>query len=155
MSLEFQKYGMLDQGPNALDFHIAYYLGKIFTERPEAQCAVLSKDKGLDPLIRHLHGLGHTCRRVASLKDAFPGSAEPVAKAPAVKAPMPAPTDDYTRLVGLLKKDKARPAKRKALEAKAKSWFPKLGDSERLTLVQRLFDDKLVVEAGTEIKFRL
>jgi PIN domain len=54
------------QGPNALDFHIAFYLGRTFTERPLAQCAVLSKDKGFDPLIRHLHGLGHACRRVSS-----------------------------------------------------------------------------------------
>src|SRR5687768_18503685 len=41
------------QGPNALDFHIAYYLGRELTERPTAHCAVLSRDTGFDPLIRH------------------------------------------------------------------------------------------------------
>ena len=54
-------------GAHALDLHIAYYLGWKLTERPQAQCAVLSKDKGFDPLIRHLHGLRRTCRRVAAL----------------------------------------------------------------------------------------
>ncbi len=138
------------QGPNALDFHIAYYLGKTLTERPQAHCAVLSKDKGFDPLIRHLHGLGHVCRRVASLKDAFPAQAAQEAKAAAATPP-----DGYARLVTLLRKDKARPIKRKGLEAKAKSWFPKLGSAEQLELVQRLFDEKLVAEAGTALTFRL
>ena len=130
------------QGPNALDFHIAYYLGKTLTERPQAHCAVLSKDKGFDPLVRHLHGFGHVCRRVVSLKDAFPAQAAPVAKVAAV-----APPDDYPRLLTLLKKEKARP-KRKGLDAKVKSWFRQLGSAEQLELVQRLFDEKLVAEAG-------
>ncbi len=141
------------QGPNALDFHIAYYLGKTLTERPQAHCAVLSKDKGFDPLIRHLHGLGHTCRRVATLKDAFPAQAASAAKAAATATP----PDDYTRLVTLLKKDKRAeaPLKRKGLEGKVKSWFQKLRAAEHQALVQRLFDEGLVVEAGKEIKFSL
>ena len=107
------------QGPNALDFHIAYYLGKTFTERRKVQCAVLSKDKGFDPLIRHLHELGHTCRRVASLKDAFPGSAEPAAVA--------APVDNYERLLTLLRKEPKPPVTRKKLVNKVASWYLKLG----------------------------
>ena len=147
------------QGPNALDFHIAYYLGKTLTERPQAHCAVLSKDKGFDPLIRHLHGLGHVCRRVALLKDAFPAPAEPVKKKVQVAPTATAlPSDDFNRLVTLLKKDKMQntlPARRQSLESSMKPWFPKLGVADRLTLLQRLFDEGLVVEAGTEIKFRL
>src|SRR5882672_3654164 len=60
------------QGPNALDFHIAYYLGQEFADRPSSECAILSRDTGFDPLIRHLQALGRTCRRVSSLKEAFP-----------------------------------------------------------------------------------
>jgi hypothetical protein len=138
------------QGPNALDFHIAYYLGKTLTERPQAHCAVLSKDKGFDPLIRHLHGLGHVCRRVATLKDAFPAPAEPE-----VKAAVATPPDDYSRLVTLLRKEKTLPVKRRGLEGKVKSWFLKLGVAEHRALAQRLFDEGLVVEAGTGLTFRL
>ena len=41
------------QGKDALDFHIAYYLGKYFSEDPKARCVILSKDTGFDPLVRH------------------------------------------------------------------------------------------------------
>lgn len=138
------------QGPNALDFHIAFYLGRAFTERPQAHCAVLPKDKGFDPLIRHLHGPGHTCRRVASLKDAFPAPAAPAAKAAVAAAP-----DDYARLLKLLRKEKEPPPKRKSLDGKVKGWFLQLGAAERQKLVQRLFDEKLVAEAGKGLVFSL
>lgn len=138
------------QGPNALDFHIAYYLGKTLTERPQAHCAVLSKDKGFDTLIRHLHGVGQTCRRVAALKDAFPAAVALVAKAAVAQSP-----DDFQRLVDLLKKDKARPVKRKGLEGKVKSWFAKHADADRAALVQRLFDENKVGDAGKGLVFSL
>lgn len=59
-------------GPNALDFHIAFYLGQELMQRPSSECAVLSKDAGFDPLMRHLLALGHRCRRVTSLGATLP-----------------------------------------------------------------------------------
>lgn len=41
-------------GPNALDFHIAFYIGEIAAQDPTAFFHVISKDTGFDPLIRHL-----------------------------------------------------------------------------------------------------
>src|SRR5262245_32505198 len=41
-------------GCNALDFHIAYYIGRLSTESPGATFYVISKDTGFDPLIKHL-----------------------------------------------------------------------------------------------------
>ncbi len=41
-------------GPNALDFHIAYYIGRLAAENPNAYFHIISKDTGFDPLIRHL-----------------------------------------------------------------------------------------------------
>lgn len=41
-------------GPNALDFHIAYYLGQLTAKDPTAYFHVISKDTGFDPLIKHL-----------------------------------------------------------------------------------------------------
>lgn len=41
-------------GPNALDFHIAYYIGRFATEDPPPYFHIISKDKGFDPLIQHL-----------------------------------------------------------------------------------------------------
>lgn len=41
-------------GKNALDFHIAYYLGIEATKDPTTFFHIISKDSGFDPLIHHL-----------------------------------------------------------------------------------------------------
>ncbi|KKW68682.1 hypothetical protein AAV94_03940 [Lampropedia cohaerens] len=41
-------------GRNALDFHIAFYVGKLSAAEPDAYFHVISKDSGFDPLIAHL-----------------------------------------------------------------------------------------------------
>jgi len=41
-------------GKNALDFHIAFYIGRIATQSPTARFYIISKDTGYDPLIKHL-----------------------------------------------------------------------------------------------------
>ena len=33
-------------GKNALDFHLAFYLGEILANTPAARCVIVSKDKG-------------------------------------------------------------------------------------------------------------
>ena len=41
-------------GKNALDFHIAFYIGQLSMEEPYSFFHIISKDTGFDPLIRHL-----------------------------------------------------------------------------------------------------
>jgi hypothetical protein len=41
-------------GSNALDFHIAFYVGQIAERDPDAYFHIISKDTGFDPLIKHL-----------------------------------------------------------------------------------------------------
>ena len=130
------------QGPNALDFHIAFYLGQELAVNPNSECAILSRDTGFDPLARHLQVLGHRCRRVNSLKDAFP-------------AEEPVEADHYARLVTLLKKETARPARHKGLAGKVKSWFPKLTEDARSALIQRLFDESRVRESEKVLTYDL
>ena len=62
------------QGKNALDFHIAFYLGEYLTRSPETACVILSKDKGFDPLIRHLVRRGFAVRRANSMAEALAGA---------------------------------------------------------------------------------
>lgn len=59
--LTLQKLGprgeliqLTNQGPNALDFYITFYLGRLAEHDSTASFHILSKDKGFDPLIRHL-----------------------------------------------------------------------------------------------------
>ena len=56
-------------GKNALDFHIAFELGRTFETAPETECFVLSGDKGFDPLLSHLNNNGMSCRRIESIEE--------------------------------------------------------------------------------------
>lgn len=81
-------------GPNALDFHIAFYIGRLAHEHPGARFTIVSKDTGFDPLVKHLQALRIACKRVAALPGApkpakVPAAAKPVAKKPAASAQKP------------------------------------------------------------------
>ena len=54
-------------GSNALDFHIAWYLGKLCAEEPASSFHVLSGDTGFDPLVTHLRRQGRKVSRVACI----------------------------------------------------------------------------------------
>jgi hypothetical protein len=45
---------MAGSGNNALDFHVAYYLGSLTREDPTGFFHIISRDKGFDPLVEHL-----------------------------------------------------------------------------------------------------
>ena len=49
------EYVMLESpGANALDFHVAFHLGRLAAEDPSGFFHIISKDTGFDPLIQHL-----------------------------------------------------------------------------------------------------
>ena len=56
-------------GSNALDFHIAYYIGQLATKEPDAYFYIVSKDTGFDPLIQHLKSKKINARRVKNVTD--------------------------------------------------------------------------------------
>lgn len=70
-------------GANALDFHIAYYLGKLVSQTPDAYFHVISKDTGYDPLIEHLRANKAKVYRAAAI--------EQMALFPQKPAPKPQP----------------------------------------------------------------
>ncbi|MDO8441998.1 MAG: PIN domain-containing protein [Polaromonas sp.] len=41
------------KGPNALDFHLTFYLGYVAARHPDAHLVVVANDKGYDPMIVH------------------------------------------------------------------------------------------------------
>lgn len=67
------------QGKNALDFHIAFYLGEYLARSPDTACVILSKDKGFDPLVRHLTRRGFAVRRANSMAEALGARIAPAA----------------------------------------------------------------------------
>src|SRR5262245_36979371 len=52
---------------NALDFHIAYYIGVISAKEPTAYFHIVSGDTGFDPLIKHLKSKKVLAARVKSI----------------------------------------------------------------------------------------
>ncbi len=96
-------------GHNALDFHIAFYIGRLSSELSNAVFYIISKDEGFDPLIQHLSAKGSACHRVASLSE-VPGTS--------VVEGAASPTDRIERVAeNLLRGKVPRPRTAKALKA--------------------------------------
>jgi hypothetical protein len=115
-------------GPNALDFHIAYYVGKLSATNPDAYFHIISKDKGFDPLIKHLKEQKIFCSRSSSVSEI------PLVKSSA-KLPPKARAEDFykKRIVSA----KARPATLTTLQNAILSHFHKLLSPEEVASVVR------------------
>ena len=51
-------------GKNAVDMHIAYYVGRLLEKEPGAVVHIVSRDTDFDPLIEYLNAKGIACKRV-------------------------------------------------------------------------------------------
>lgn len=79
------KYIQSDRhGKNALDFHIAFYMGRLLQEleatgsaSSDTRFVVISKDGGFDALMNHVQSLGYGAMKAASIRQAL-GLDEPV-----------------------------------------------------------------------------
>ena len=61
-------------GRNALDFHIAFYLGELAAADVAGCYYVVSKDTGFDPLITHLNARGIRAQRCNSVSEIAGGA---------------------------------------------------------------------------------
>jgi hypothetical protein len=117
-------------GSNALDFHIAYYIGRLAAENPDASFQVISKDTGFDPLIRHLRTTGIVCERSVSIAD--------IGK---VKIPNSSSSADRIDAVidNLAKRKAAKPRSLKTLRSSINALFVnQLSDEELDGLIEQL-----------------
>jgi len=131
-------------GSNALDFFIACQLGRVLERSPQRQCIVLSKDKGFDPLLRHLNKTGLQCNRLNSLLELDP------------KAAARPEEPHYKRVIEVLGKSekKSRPRKRKTLSQHISSIFQKkLPQAEVARLIDILFANKMISETNDTITY--
>jgi len=159
------------QGKNALDFHIAFYLGEYLARAPDTACVILSKDKGFDPLVRHLSRRGFAVRRANSMAEAL----APRAAAPASRGAgggrsgtrRESPDADHPRREGGSLTEEAlhllagtqklrRPRKRKGLIAVLHSHFSKkIPESELQRLVDELIAAGQLSETNGAITYHL
>lgn len=78
-----QYVKICSSGTNALDFHIAYYMGQLVAHEPGASFQIISRDTGFDPLIAHLKSKKVHVQRLQEVAEA---PAVKVSKAPQVGA---------------------------------------------------------------------
>jgi hypothetical protein len=104
-------------GPSALDFHIAYYIGSLSVIHPDAYFHIISKDKGFDPLIKHLRDQKIFCSRSASVLDI------PLVKSTNKLPPRQRAADFYEKRIASAK---ARPATVLSLQRAILSHFHKM-----------------------------
>lgn len=117
-------------GPNALDFHIAYYIGRISCNESDAFFHIISKDTGFDPLIQHLKDQKIFCGRWSSLEEI------PAVKATHLKTP-----DERARafLSKLQQPNITKPRTEKTLRSSVAAHFQKqLTDSEVSAVINAL-----------------
>lgn len=134
-------------GPNALDFHIAYYIGKLAATDNNAQFHVISKDKGFDPLIRHLKGQGIRVQRETDL-----------AEIPQLRIPTTTSSDEQIAAVvkNLAARGQSRPRKVKTLKNVINNLFTKkLDDAELAALVEDLRKRKLIIVTEGKVSYKL
>lgn len=136
-------------GNNALDFQLAFHLGCCLTRHPKAEYVILSKDRGFDPLVRHLEAKGFRCCRINGLDELAPKPAVPKPAAPA--------DAHYQRVLEILAKSgKARPRTRATLVQHVSAMFQrKLTASEVEQIVTRLFKEGKAAEANKCVSYSL
>ena len=103
-------------GPSALDFHIAYYIGNLSAAHPGAYFHIISKDKGFDPLIKHLKDQKISCSRWASVLEI------PFVRSTDMLSPKQRAEDFYEKRIA---SNKARPATVLSLQSTILSHFQK------------------------------
>lgn len=134
-------------GSNALDFHIAFYIGELASRHPNAFFHIVSKDTGFDPLIQHLKTRKILAGRSKSVVDI------PIVKAASSKSP----SERIEIVVADLKRrGAAKPRTVKTLSSTIQAIFQKqLSDDEVTGLVSGLNKKGVVKISGTKVAYSL
>jgi len=134
-------------GSNALDFHIAFYIGVLAGIEPDAYFHIVSKDTGFDPLIQHLKAKKILACRSKDVTDI------PIVKAANSKSP----ADRVAVVIADLKRRGAsRPRAVKTLSSTISGIFQKqISDQEVASLIAALQKQGVVTVNATKVSYSL
>lgn len=142
------EYVVLESsGSNALDFHIAYYIGALSTQDSSAFFHIISKDTGFDPLVKHLKTKGVFAQRSTS-----------IAGIPFFKPGLPSASDAQIEVVvaHLGKLKAAKPRAQKTLLSTLHALFKKeLSEHQLSSLFASLCKRGIVKLDGTKVSYEL
>jgi hypothetical protein len=133
------------RGTNALDFHIAYYIGQHTAADPAAYFHIISKDAGYDPLIDHLRAKKIFVRRVSTIVDI------PLVKISNCKII----TERIDVILGKLKQLKtSKPRSVKALGSLIAALFQgQLSDKEVSGVIKKMANKGYLTVSGSKITY--
>ena len=134
-------------GSNALDFHIAFYIGQIAASDPTAYFHIISKDSGFDPLIQHLK-----TKKISAIRS------RDVSEIPLVKITHAKdPAEKIALIVTKLQQQAtSRPRTVKTLLSTVNALFQKqLGEPELDALLKELQAKGFVTVTDTKVSYAL
>lgn len=134
-------------GPNALDFHIAYYIGDLSCKDPDASFHVISKDKGFDPLLSHLKSKAIKVQRLNDL-----------AEIPVLRIHNSTSVDEKVTVIvkNLIGRGQSRPRKVKTLQNTINALFTKKLKSQELqSIIKELQKRKFLIVKEGKVSYRL
>ncbi len=148
-----QKFGSLlewikvpGQGKNALDFFVAYFLGKYIQENKYIEYKIISKDTGYDPLIEYLKDGNIKIERLTSVEQ-LKGNNDFNSQVNSA---------DFDLVVEKIKKIdiKARPKKRASLISHlATALKNKKTKGEIAEIIEVFFEKKILIESNGQLKY--
>jgi len=135
-------------GPNALDFHIAFYIGELSKSHENSYFHIISKDRGFDPLIRHLKS-----RKIRAQRH------KDVADIPLLKVVNATSKSERVDAIVdfLIARGTAKPRKVKTLSNSINSLFMRsLDEKELVTLINELVKRNIVtISDKTNVSYKL
>ena len=134
-------------GSNALDFHIAYYIGTLSSVEPTAFFHIISKDSGFDPLLKYLKGKKIFAQRSTCLADI-----------PYFKPSLPVAPEAQVEAViaDLIRRKASKPRTQKTLLSTLHALFKKeLSEQQLASLFDTLCKRGVVRVEGTKVSYAL
>lgn len=134
-------------GSNALDFHIAFYIGQLAVQEPDSYFHIISKDAGFDPLILHLKSKKILACRSKAVTDI------PIVKASNSNTPL----EKLDIIIcDLKRRGTSKPRTVKTLTSTISSLFQKkLPDQELTSLLGELQKKGVVLVTDTKVSYVL
>ena len=134
-------------GSNALDFHIAFYIGHLSASDTTAYFHIISKDTGFDPLIQHLKAKKVSVVRSKAIEDI------PLLKAANSKS---LPEKVAVAVANLRQRGASKPRTVKTLSSTISSLFQKqLPEEELAELLVELQKLGLVIVTESKVTYAL
>lgn len=126
-------------GKNALDFHIAYYVGELAGTEPGAFFHVISRDTGFDPLIKHLKSKKIKVQRERDL-----------AEIPVLRMSSATSNDEKVDAIvkNLAGRGQSRPRKVKTLSNTINSLFTENLTEQKLALLVKTLEQKQYIKVN-------